>query len=255
MYPPLPSTLTPILHHFNPMHNLTCYSVPFILSHPQQLYRIGSLHLPAILWEPRCCGQRYKILYFLVTELTLHGMFYGGCAALHWSGRTWKLLEKLTVVPLFKFPTFNYNLPLCIVFNNIHKFDVIVIWESLVCLHCWLDFWLCGCVSVWLFLGARIGNYHHYFFHSTSSLYRNSSGTRNAWHFPPYPTHHFVAWCCNTHWKIRLWQTALLCSASDAQYWSVCSSVVRHSARCHLRTCHLRSVIFWGWNMDQFVIL
>ena len=175
------------------MHNLTCYSVSFILSHPLQLCRIGSLHLSATLWEPRCWWQRYRILNLLGTELTLHGMLFAGCTGLHWSGRTWKLLEKLTVAPLFKFPTFNYNLPLCIVFNNIHKFDVIVFWESLVCLHCSLDFWVCVCVSVWLFLGARIGH-----FATTSSTQPPVfTGTQAVLimhgYFSPHPTHHFVA--------------------------------------------------------------
>jgi hypothetical protein len=40
---------------------------------------------------------------------------------------TGRLLEKLTVALLVKFPTFNYNLPLFIVFNNIQQFYVIVI--------------------------------------------------------------------------------------------------------------------------------
>ena len=43
------SALTPILCNLNPMYNLTCYSVPFILSRTLQLCRIGSLHLPATL--------------------------------------------------------------------------------------------------------------------------------------------------------------------------------------------------------------
>jgi len=106
MYPPLPSALTPILYHFNPMYNLTYYSVPFILFHPLQLCRIGSLHLPAILRQARCCRQRYKILYFLVTELTLHGLLYCGCFVLQYSAMTGKFLEQLTVAPLVKFPTF-----------------------------------------------------------------------------------------------------------------------------------------------------
>ena len=88
MYFPFPSSLTPIHHHLNPMCSLTCCRVPFILSRPLQLCPIGSLHLPAILWQQPCCGQRYKILYFLVTELTLRGVFYGGSAALHYSGKT-----------------------------------------------------------------------------------------------------------------------------------------------------------------------
>jgi len=46
---PSPPALTPILCYFNTMYNLTCYSVPFILSRTLQLCRIGSLHLPAIL--------------------------------------------------------------------------------------------------------------------------------------------------------------------------------------------------------------
>ena len=65
-----------------------------------------------------------------------------------------------------------------------------MIWGSWGCLYGWLDMCVCVCVCVSLyvcvfvtvfFLWARIGNYRHYFVHSTSSVYWSSSGTHNAW--------------------------------------------------------------------------
>ena len=146
-----------------------------------------------------------------------------------------KFLEKLTVAPLFKFPTFNYNLPLFIVFIYILQFDVIVIWGSLVYLHGWLDM----CVLVWWFLGGK----REVIISITSSIQPPvCTGAEAALimngYFPPRPANPFIAWCCYTHWIHRLWQTALLCLASDPQALSVRSSVLHQSTWCLLRTCH-----------------
>jgi hypothetical protein len=62
---------------------------------------------------------------------------------------TEKLLEQLTVALLVKkFPTFDYNLPLFVVFNNIQQFDVVVILGLCLCLHDWFDMCVCVCVCV-----------------------------------------------------------------------------------------------------------
>jgi hypothetical protein len=49
-----------------------------------------------------------------------------------------------------------------------------------------VDVCVCVCewVSVWLFLVSRIGIYHHYFLHSTSSIYWSLSGSHDAWIAP-----------------------------------------------------------------------
>jgi hypothetical protein len=54
-------------------------------------------------------------------------MLCGGCTGLQYIAMIGRLFEQLTVAPLVKFPTFNYNLPLFTVFKNIYQFDVVVI--------------------------------------------------------------------------------------------------------------------------------
>jgi hypothetical protein len=71
MFPPLPYALTTFLQHLNPMCSLKYFSIPFFLSRALQLCPLGALLLSTILPEQRPCRHQCKILYFLVTELTL----------------------------------------------------------------------------------------------------------------------------------------------------------------------------------------
>ena len=93
---------------------------------------------------------------------------------------TGRLLEQLTVALLVKFPTFNLNLLLFIVFNNIQQFDVTLFVRT--CLTC-----KCVYESVCLFSGSNIGNFRRYFVHSNSSMYFSYSVTHKSWIIPSTP--------------------------------------------------------------------
>jgi len=80
---PIPSALNLTLCHLNPMYSLTFYRMSLLSSPTHCSSRMVNLPLRATLSEPRWCGHQYKIPYFLVTELTRHGMLAGVWAALH----------------------------------------------------------------------------------------------------------------------------------------------------------------------------